>query len=168
MAKFIKAPTDPEAPVAEPGPLDQAAAWLAAQGVETGLAGGALLAGGGLLALYGLAALGIAAHRRSAHETDGEVVETEPAMGGGHTPVVVYRDASGRARRFVSDMSMGSDPTGRRVRVRVVNGSPRIVRAGAGASAGLAGAIIALVLAGILVATGLTGRLAGVVALPWP
>ena len=166
MAKFIKAPVGEEQ---DPTLAEQAGLWLSSMGIETGLTGAGLLIAGAVLLVLGLARLTFAVMRGALwHETEGEVVDAEPATGGGHNPVVVYRDRTGRNRRFLGELVTESDPTGKLVRVRESGGRPSIVAPEARRAGGLAGALVPLVLAGLAVSTGLTGRLGGIVALPWP
>lgn len=166
MAKFY---TVPEAPEAELTAMQQANLWLVERGVETGVLGGAVLAVGAALLLYGLVRLGLFVARHVVGRgLEGEVVDAEPAEGGGFSPVIRYVDPQGKARRFIADIAVAKDPTGRRVALRVVGGRPEVVDPGASAGAAAMGALAPLVLGAVTVVTGLTGALAGVVPIPWP
>lgn len=168
MAKFIKAPVSDDETVAAPaGPVEQAAMWIETQGLGTGLPGAVLLGFGAVLLLIG-AWLSVSAVRRNliSPDRDGEVVSTEPAEGTGFTPVVAYRDAGGRQRRFLADIVTQDDPTGLRVLVRVRGGRPFVVAPGGGLAAEGGRALLALALGALAVSAGLTGAVAGVVPVP--
>jgi len=174
MAKFVKAPETDDfaaavpAAAREPGTLERAADWLAAQGIETGLAGGVLLALGAALVLWGLAlTVRVVLHHGLGRELDGEVIGAEPAAGGGYDPVIRYVDPSGKARRFLAGFATQEDPTGQRVRLRVIGGSPEIVAPGPDMLSAALGAFAPLALGAAAIMTGLTGALAGILPLPW-
>ncbi len=165
MAKFVKAPEPPPEPEAESqGWIEGTAASL---GIETGAPGALCLALAAVLALYALLRLaGFLYQGTVARYAEGEVVEGEPALGGGFHPVIAVTDASGRRRRVVSEFRTADDPTGRRVRMRVDGGRPRPAPPPKGAVGQLLAIAIPLALAAALAGTGTTGHLAGLPALP--
>lgn len=165
MAKFVKAPV-PESE--DDTPAAAAESVLADFGIATGLPGAILL---GIAAIFLLITLfkllRFVAGRAGPALVEGEITEVEPAIGGGFHPVIVYPDAEGRRRRFIAETRIGADETGRRVLVTLERGRPVIAPAPPSALREAIGLILPFAIALLAGLTGLTGKLAGVMPLPW-
>ena len=166
MAKWVKAPTS-EVEAVEPGPLDTVMGWLAGLGLETGLAGAALIGVGAVFLLVGLVRFWLVLRARLVERhAEGRVVETEPAEGAGFVPVVEYTDATGRKRRFVPPIATATDPTGMRMRLRIDGPRPVIVPPPPSPAREAFGMVLPLGLGALAAVSGVTGRLAGLVPIP--
>ncbi|MEM9144700.1 MAG: DUF3592 domain-containing protein [Pseudomonadota bacterium] len=164
MAKFVKIPeAEDDRSIAEVG-----SDTLATYGLETGLIGAGLLALGGVLILVGLIqVIRVIRTRIVERLAEGEIVSVEPAPSSGFFPVIRYRDAAGNMRRFVSDLVVPGESIGQKVRLRIDGRRPKIVARPPSAFAEMLAMLLPLAIGSASAVTGLTGRLAGLVPLPF-
>lgn len=164
MAVFKQAPIPPDTR----SPMDKAAEWLAAQGLETGVIGAVLLGLGALLLLFGAVQVVRVIRARIVERlTDGEVIGVEPASNGGYHPILRYRDATGRVRRFVASAVIPADATGQRMLLRIDGPRPLVAPRPPSPLSEALGMVLPLVLGYAATTAGLTGRVAGVLPLPF-
>ncbi|MEO0621481.1 MAG: DUF3592 domain-containing protein [Pseudomonadota bacterium] len=163
MSRFIAAPVPDE----DTGIAETSTTWLAEIGIDTGLIGAGLLGLGAVFLLIGVIKIATLIYSRLAVRlTEGEVVAAQPADGAFH-PVVRYTDIAGTTRRFVADMKVPTERVGQRVCVRIDGPRPVIAPRAPSPFSEALGMVVPLALGMVATTTGLTGRLAGLVPLPF-